>query len=55
LVACVRCGVSVIIGRMQSNMMPRPLLAPLGIKPAWVHAALIRAHGCQGTGLVVAA
>jgi hypothetical protein len=28
LVACFRCGVSVIIGRMQSNMMPSPLLAP---------------------------
>jgi hypothetical protein len=50
LVACVRCGVSVIIGRMQSNMMPRPLLAPLRTKPAWLHAALIRAQGCQLTG-----
>ena len=50
LVACIRCGVSVIIGRMQSNMMPRPLLAPLRTKPAWLHAALIRAQGCQLTG-----
>ena len=50
LVACFRCGVSVIIGRMQSNMMPSPLLAPLRTKPAWLHAALILAQGCQVTG-----
>jgi len=50
LVACARCGVSAIIGRTQSNMMPRPLLAPLRTKPAWLHAALIRAQGCQLTG-----
>ena len=55
LVACIRCGVSVIIGRMQSNMMPRPLLAPLRTKPAWLHTALMRAQGFQLTGLVAAA
>jgi hypothetical protein len=51
LVACFRCGVSVIIGRMQSNMMPSPLLAALRTKPAWLHAALILAQGCQVTRL----
>ena len=50
LVACFRCGVPNIIGRMQSDIIPRPLLVPLGTKPACVHAAVIRAQGCHGTG-----
>ena len=50
LVACFRCGVPDIIGRIQSDIIARPLLVPLGKKPACVHAALIRAQGCQGTG-----
>jgi hypothetical protein len=39
-----------MIGRIQSDMIPRPLLAPLGTKPARVHACAILAQGCQGTG-----
>jgi len=48
-VAC-RLGVPNMIGRIQSDMIPTPLLAPLGTKPARVHAAVIWAQGCQGTG-----
>jgi hypothetical protein len=47
--AC-RFGVPSMIGRIQSDMIPRPLLAPLGTKPARVHAYAILAQGCQGTG-----
>ena len=48
-VACC-VGVPSMIGRIQSDMIPRPLLAPLGTKPARVHACAILAQGCQGTG-----
>jgi hypothetical protein len=48
-VACWRCGVPTMIGLMQSTVMPAPALSPLGTKPACVQAALICAHGCQGT------
>src|SRR6516225_8554022 len=37
-VASFRCGVPTIIGRIQSTAIPRPTLAPLGTKPACVHA-----------------
>jgi hypothetical protein len=50
LVGCIRCGVPNIIGRIQSDIIPRPLFVPLGTKPACVHAAVIWAQGCQGTG-----
>jgi hypothetical protein len=50
LLAWFRCGVPTIIGWIQSNATPTPILAPLGTKPARVQAALIWAHGCQGTG-----
>jgi hypothetical protein len=50
LVACFRCGVPTIIGWIQSTSIPRPILAPLGTKPACVHAARTWAQGCQGTG-----
>jgi hypothetical protein len=50
LVACARCGVLAIIGWIQSISIPAPVLAPLGKKPAWVHAAVILAQGCQGSG-----
>lgn len=48
LVACLRCGAPAMMGRMQSSMIPMPMLAPLGTKPAWRHAALIWAHGLVG-------
>jgi hypothetical protein len=50
LLACWRCGVPIMIGRIQSTAIPRPTLAPFGTKPAWLHAAVIFAQGCQGTG-----
>ena len=37
-----------MIGRMQSTMIPMPMLAPLGTKPACKHAALISAQGFVG-------
>jgi hypothetical protein len=40
-VARFRWGVPAMIGRIQSTMMPTPILAPLGTKPACVHDALI--------------
>src|SRR6516164_4002103 len=48
LVARFRCGAPAMIGRMQSTMIPMPMLAPLGTKPACMHAALIWAHGLVG-------
>ena len=50
LVACFRCGEPAIMGRMQSTMIPAPSFAPLGTKPARVHAAVIWAQGCRRTG-----
>ena len=50
LVACLRCGVPIMIGWIQSTAIPRPILAPLGTKPACLHAAVILAQGCHGTG-----
>ena len=44
-IACLRCGDPAMIGRMQSTMMPIPMLAPLGTKPACRQAALICAQG----------
>jgi hypothetical protein len=41
LVVSLRCAVPSTIGRMQSNMIPAPISAPLGIKPACLQAAAI--------------
>src|SRR5262249_29161802 len=40
-IACLLCGDPAMIGRMQSTMIPIPMLAPLGTKPACRQAALI--------------
>ena len=44
LVACFRCGVPCMVGRMQSDTMPTPILAPRTAKPACLHAAAICAQ-----------
>ena len=45
LVACCRCGVPCMIGRMQSATIPTPFLAPRTEKPACLHATVIWAQG----------
>jgi hypothetical protein len=54
-VACFRCGVPTIIGRIQSTAIPRPILAPPATKPARARrrdpGAGVPGHSLSGRGL----